>query len=925
MSGNDCHERARNVQPVERAKAGARPPALFDRLPFCVTPPAGVRGRAFLRKKGECAMKTGVRLFCLLLCLAVALGAMPVDAGGGEDFSAVISLEGLTLGQGFYVGPASYTLGEINALLAREGAGPYTAETVTVAALTRAMLLDRRLEARITGSWEQDVYLSAVQGVDTGNVAVPDVLRGAGVPESLPPNTDDWLGEFDYTPQSGWMVSVNHRFITGSASGEPLPRGAVVRWQFTLSGYGADLGCDSGFGAAAYFTAPDRSDVYRLIAGSGDGTAKSGALGILSRLDAGEEEVARAEALFGAPAQPHPQASAALHTAMARLAAEVPAPGMSSVGGEWTVIALARGGYYAAGDPYFQGYLGALSAAVREISPENGRLHGVKSTENSRVILALTAIGEDPADFEGIDLLAPLRDADFVSAQGINGPVFALIALDAGRYEGYDEARETCLRAILDAQTADGGWSLSGFSADPDITAMALQALSPYAGRDEVREAGERGFACLSALQRESGGYASWGTVNAESIAQAVIAATSWGIDPQNDPRFVRPGGSAVSALLSFFDEEEGMFSHTAESGANLMASEQGCLALAAYERFTNGRPALYDMGGVEEVPAPGGGRLTASLSMPEEAENREGSALTATVFLSGFVPGVKLIDGVMNLPRGVSVTGMRAGDRLSGGQLSWAVEPEERRLRFVYFDAGGENDVTLFGEDTPIPLLTVTFSPDGGIADGQTLRFELSGLTLKTSPHQNEEGAMVAADISGAFAEVTFRDGFSFTAARLYTGDGVDLIPADWQAVSVAVTGARRGDALVFHGGALLADFACSAQLTGQNGETTFVCMAPTSVGLAAFADPSNYTVEGGGGSLDFGDANGDGRINAQDALNAVNAWLRSGDPPSPEEVLRLNVNGDSRINTFDALGIAAYIVDGESFDVLRAGGAAE
>ncbi len=866
-------------------------------------------------------MKTGARLFCVLLCISVILSAVPFAARGEENFTAVISLEGLTLGQGFYVEPTAYTLDEINDLLSAVGDGPYTAETVTVAALTHAMLTDYGLKAKITGSWQKSGYLSAVQGIDTDEVRLPEVLLQAGMREDFPKNTDDWLGEFDYTAQSGWMVSVDHRFISESMSAQSLKNRAVVRWQFTLAGYGADLGCEDGFGAAAYFSAADRSEVYRLIAESGDTAAKREALGILARLDAGGDEVARAAALFTQPAQPNRQASAALHTAMAALAGKVPAPVMSSTGGEWTVIALSRGGYYPAGHAYFEGYLRSLGAAVRENVSEDGRLHPVKSTENSRVILALTAIGEDPSDFNGVNLLSPLRDSEFVNAQGINGPIFALIALNSGQVEGYDEAKEACLRTILSAQSEDGGWSLSGFGADPDMTAMALQALSSYAARNEVQVAAEKGFACLSELQRESGGYSSWGTVNAESIAQVIIAATAWGIDPQNDSRLVKSGGSAVSALLTFFDENEGMFSHTAGTGANLMASEQGCLALVAYDRWVNARPALYDMSGADTPPSDEF-RLTAFLSMPVQAENRVGAVFSATVFLSGFMSGVKLIDGVIRLPAGVNVTGMKSGDRLGGGQLSYAVEPQTHQLRFVYFDPSGESEISIFGEDKPIPLFQITFSPEQAFSDGQRLRFELSGLTLKRSAHQGEDGAMETADISEAYAEVSLIQGFSFTAKRLYAGDGVDLIPEDWQAVAVAVTGASEGDALNFYGGALLADFSCNALLSEQNGVITFVCMAPVSAELSAFTDPSHYTVSGGGNAFAFGDANSDGRINAQDVLIAVNAWLRVGDAPSPQEVLRLNVNGDARINTFDALGIAAYMVDGEPFDILQTAG---
>ena len=39
--------------------------------------------------------------------------------------------------------------------------------------------------------------------------------------------------------------------------------------------------------------------------------------------------------------------------------------------------------------------------------------------------------------------------------------------------------REKLIQVILDAQLTDGGWDLSADKADPDMTAMAIQALAP--------------------------------------------------------------------------------------------------------------------------------------------------------------------------------------------------------------------------------------------------------------------------------------------------------------------------------------------------------------------------------------------------------------------------------------------------------------
>jgi hypothetical protein len=66
------------------------------------------------------------------------------------------------------------------------------------------------------------------------------------------------------------------------------------------------------------------------------------------------------------------------------------------------------------------------------------------------------------------------------------------------------------------------------------------------------------------------------------------------------------------------------------------------------------------------------------------------------------------------------------------------------------------------------------------------------------------------------------------------------------------------------------------------------------------------------------FGDINADGVINAQDALAAVDFWLRKGVAPTDDQILAVNINSDSRINTFDALGIVEHFVNNSEYGVI-------
>lgn len=282
----------------------------------------------------------------------------------------------------------------------------------------------------------------------------------------------------------------------------------------------------------------------------------------------------------------------------AYLSASVPDPGVSSIGGEWAVIGLARNGGLPA--DYAASYYSNL---VRTLRDTGGVLHRVKYTEYSRVVLALSSLGFDPTDVAGYDALSPLGDFDQVCWQGVNGPIWALIALDSRGYnvptapEGKRQTtRDALVDAVLDSEIAGGGWALSGSVPDVDMTAMALTSLAPYRGaRADAAAAIDRGLAVLSSLQNDDGGYGDAGSATSESCAQVVVALASLGIDPASDERFVKESGSVLDALCAFAVPGGG-FKHVADGEVNGMATEQGFYALVAYERLLSGKTSLFDM-----------------------------------------------------------------------------------------------------------------------------------------------------------------------------------------------------------------------------------------------------------------------------------------------------------------------------------------
>lgn len=281
------------------------------------------------------------------------------------------------------------------------------------------------------------------------------------------------------------------------------------------------------------------------------------------------------------------------------LQAQIAEPGTGSVGGDWLIFGLARSGVK---DPqkYFDAYYENVEAAVRE---KNGVLSDRKYTEYSRTVLALTAIGKNPADVAGFDLLKPLADFEQVTRQGINGTIFALLALDSGNYEipenpdaAVQATRQMYVDELLARALPDGGWTLTGGEPDVDITAMTLQALAKYRDQADVTAAVERGLAVLSSLQEPDGGYVSWGSSNSESVAQVIVALTELGV-PLDDERFTKNGITVEDALLRFA-QENGAFVHVRDGsgGDDGMATEQAFYALAAIHRAETGETTLYDM-----------------------------------------------------------------------------------------------------------------------------------------------------------------------------------------------------------------------------------------------------------------------------------------------------------------------------------------
>lgn len=591
---------------------------------------------------------------CLFLLGSSLFGQLSF-VRGAQTKAAVVTIERFAIGEGFLLEPTTVSFGEGD-----------TYADVFIRACNQAGIAYEAYGSVEEGSF----YLSSIKNGDNGSPAIPSCI--VQMPEILgmtPPgaaavndNAPD-LGEFSYHSMAGWQYSVNNSFSdVGMSDTSQLPKaGDVIRVQFTVYGYGADIGNSSIEGALTLADktkliqkiAQIRQDETKWFAISGFQQSYQKALQVLETLDASTEQIEKSLAelnTYGAGGQEPSTEEPATEeqtppgdevSTEEKLPSkeeekeELPAdnPGNKEKGdkreqagkmidsltevilqsdknpdldSQWRVIGLMRSGREIPESWKKTFYRNAL----QKLKETDGRLSATKYTEYSKLVLSLTAIGKDASKAGNYNLFTYLSDWEGVKRQGINGPIWALLAVNSDsdykfvKLEGKTSTtKNRLINEILSRELETGGFALSGTTMDVDITAMAVQALAPYCEkREDVKAVVDRALKALSGAQTKSGGFCQYGTENAESTAQVIMALAALGRDAGTDAEFIKNGNSPMDALLSYYIADKG-FSHKAGGAVNAMATEQGYYALVAYERFKDGKTFLYDMSDVKEQP----------------------------------------------------------------------------------------------------------------------------------------------------------------------------------------------------------------------------------------------------------------------------------------------------------------------------------
>ncbi|MCC8069206.1 MAG: dockerin type I domain-containing protein [Ruminococcus sp.] len=607
-------------------------------------------------------MKFTKRLISALAGLTLAVQTMPfvpmsTIAETVDDVNYVtVLVDTSILGQDYFIQP---TLVEYE-----EGD---TAGTITEK-------LFNELGIEIEGDYS---YITGIKGADTGVVNFPEWLMNdeTFIENYEETNSDDVLGAYDYSSMSGWLYYVNDTSAwVGSSEYEIINEpdtavditsqanlcngNVVIRWAFTVWGYGADLGYD-GWGTQAMVDANDKTDLYSAMAYANyygyAGTSYDTAYDIAIDFTSTEEEIATAtktlndsiEAYINGNIKDIGYSIDTLEDGVSNyILSTVENPSVGSLGGEWSVIQLARSGNIT--EDFKNSYLENLKSTLIDC---DGVLSTTKATEYARVILALSSLGYDASNFESYDLISPLADYDFAINQGLNGAVYSLLALDTCNYEistcedgKTQNSREKLVDYILSAQLEDGGWTFFGSTYDVDMTAMVLQALAPYYDSNvEVKSAVDKAIDLLSEVQCSDGGYASWGSENPCSTTQVLCALSILGIDSLKDTRFITDDGDTILSYLMNFavvDDDNVSFKYQLDGSVDQMTTEQIGYSLTAYNRFLNGQTSLYDYSDLKqsEVTTTDDTEITTETSIETTTTSDEVTTTTDTTTTSDTV-----------------------------------------------------------------------------------------------------------------------------------------------------------------------------------------------------------------------------------------------------------------------------------------------
>ena len=233
--------------------------------------------------------------------------AVEVYEAAETDGIVYATIEKLTIGQGYIQEPVKVNFSKGD----------------TYADVMMQLLKNLNLSYKSTTS-AYGFYLSAIQDNDNSPAVIPQIILDALAKDdddvSTSRTNQGWLGEFDYTKYSGWMYTVNNTMPNVGMGNKAPADGDVVRFQFSVYGYGSDIGF--GYDGDPIIVAADKGPLIKKIAEINEasnqalyGNSYTAAMDVLKKVDATQVEVDAALANLTVP-----EATSALVTVRAQMA-----------------------------------------------------------------------------------------------------------------------------------------------------------------------------------------------------------------------------------------------------------------------------------------------------------------------------------------------------------------------------------------------------------------------------------------------------------------------------------------------------------------------------------------------------------------------------------------------------------------------------
>lgn len=263
-----------------------------------------------------------------------------------------------------------------------------------------------------------------------------------------------------------------------------------------------------------------------------------------------------------------------------------------------------------------------FSKCVNSLDKYTNSAENLRATDMQRIAIAYTAMGSKS------DYIKTALNSS-IGKLGIMSYAYGLIMLDCGAYYG-NMTRDEIINKILSMQFSDGGWGLMQNS-DVDVTAMTIQALARYYKHSDVKNAIDKALDYLSKRQQTDGDFKSYGTPNAESTSQVLLALSTMKINCNTDSRFIKNGNTVYDGLLKYHNSD-GSFSHTYGDNSNQLATVQALYATISLWRFENGKTAFFEFVSnniqreISTKPEPKPNNSSSISSKPDSSSNSNNS-----------------------------------------------------------------------------------------------------------------------------------------------------------------------------------------------------------------------------------------------------------------------------------------------------------